>query len=117
MGVHTPPHPFNYLGLVQWGDIAEFTVYRNHNGKLVWYKKSYPIADPSDCQLAIRAAFAAAAAAWKALTAPQRQQWKLAAARASLCATGYNAYLHFKLTPNAEARATLASQTNTTLTL
>lgn len=117
MGVRSPAHYFNLFGLVLWGDIAELTMYRSRTGKVVYYQKNYPIASPSACQLARRAQFAAAATAWKALSATQRAQWRLAAARASLTATGYNAYLHFKLADEPAAMATLARQTGTTLSL
>jgi len=113
----TAPGLYPLLGLITWGDLAEFTIYRNRRHKIIWYPKSYPVANPTPYQLAARAAFTAASAAWRALSQAERDQWKLAAARASLCATGYNAYLHFSLNPDAAALATLARQTDTELTL
>jgi hypothetical protein len=117
MGVHAPTKLFNLLGFVLWGDLADLTMYRSHRAKLVVFAKTYPDTTPSEDQLTCRTAFKAAATAWKALTHAQRLQWYTAAAHASLCATGYNAYLHFKLKPDAQALATLARQTGTTLTL
>lgn len=104
-----------YLGLVAWGDIGETTVYKTKRGKVVWLKKTYPDKPASPKQLARRAIWSAAAAAWKALTATQRNQWELASRRASLCMHGFDLWMHWSLTGDDAAMETLERQTHTTL--
>ncbi len=107
----------SYLGLVQWGDIGEMTTYRRPDGRLVVFAKTYPDKPPSTQQLADRAAFSAAAVTWRTLTAPQRLAWTTAAARLSLCMTGYNLFIALTLKPDAEALATIERQASLTLAL
>jgi len=106
-----------YLGFVIWGDFAELTMYRRPDGRIVLFKKSYPDKPPSEQQLAQRARFIASGDRWRALTAYQRTQWHLAAARASLCMHGRNLHASAYLTPDPSAVAAIARQTSTTLTL
>lgn len=107
---------YNIFGLVIWGDFGPWTMYRRHDGRLVFFLKTWPDKPPSPDQLTQRAAFAAAATDWNALTNAQREGWTTAAARASICGTGYNLFLHNRLHPHPAALATLARQTATTLT-
>jgi len=105
------------LGFLQWGDFAELTMYRRPDGRVVIFAKSYPDKPSSPAQLAQQARFLAAGRAWRHLTKEQRRQWKLAAARASLCMTGRNLHASAYLAPDPFALATIARQTGTTLTL
>ena len=106
-----------FLGFLQWGDIAELTTYRRPDGRVVVFKKTYPDKPPSEKQIADRIRFQAAAAAWRHLTREQRAQWTLAARRGSLCMHGRNLHCSAFLKPDAAAVATIANQTQTTLTL
>lgn len=115
MAFEPKPSLFSTLGTVIWGDFGTLTMYRSKRKKLVIFKKTWPDKPPSDRQLAWRATWSAAAAAWRALTHGQRTQWSLAARRASLCATGYNLWLHWKLTADDAAIRTLQNQTKTQL--
>lgn len=103
------------FGFMIWGDFGPLTMYRSKRGKIVAFAKTYPTGPPSDKQIEQRAAFSAAAIAWNALTSSQRDQWHLAAARASLCAHGYDLWIHWQLTADTSAIETLERQTGTTL--
>lgn len=103
------------LGLVAGGDIGETTIYQNKNGKVVWLAKTYPDKPASPKQLAWRELWKTAVDAWNDLTATQRDQWEQASRRASLCAHGFNVWMHWKLTGDQLAIETLERQTHTTL--
>jgi hypothetical protein len=115
MAFEPDPNTFNYLGFVLWGDLGPFTMYRSSRGHVVWFLKTWPHKQPSAKQLAWRAQWAAAAAAWKALSQEARRQWDLATRRASLCCHGYDLFIHWALTGDDTAIATLERQTRTTL--
>ena len=106
---------YSVLGWVVWGDLGPVTLYRDHQGKIVSYAKTWPADPASDAQLAQRARYTAAAAAWQALTPPQRRQWELATRRGSLCLGGYALYVHWSTTHDDKAIHTLERQTHTTL--
>jgi len=106
---------FSLLGLVAWGDIGPLTMYRRKDGRLVIFKKTWPNEKPTGDQLDQRSRYSCAALAWRALTPDKRTAWTQAAARASLCATGYNLFLHWKLSGDDSAIATLEHQTSTSL--
>lgn len=107
--------PFSLWGIIAWGDFADLTMYRGHQCQVIVFAKTWPDRPPSAEQLAHRAAYKAAATAWSALSADQRAQWNLACRRASLTMHGYNLWLHWNLTGDDKAIATLERQTNTTL--
>lgn len=52
---------FSFFGFVIWGDIANLTMYRRYDGRLVSFAKTWPDKPPSEKQLADRARFKAAA--------------------------------------------------------
>jgi len=114
-------HPTNsllsWLGLVSWGDIAELTLYRDRYRQLVVYQKQYPKSIVPFFQGRQRDLFKIAVSNWKKLPNGKKQQWTLAARRASLRMTGYNLYIAATLIPDPPAIATLQRQTKTTLTL
>lgn len=115
MPVQPRPSLFNLFGLVAWGDLGPLTMYRRPDGRLVIFSKTWPDKPPSPAQAAQRTLFSAAATAWRALNASQRAQWAAAAARSSLCMTGYNLFLHWALTGDDLAIRTIQRQTRTTL--
>lgn len=115
MAQQTPRHLLSFFGFVLWGDIAEMTVYRSKRHKIVFFAKTYPDKPPSPKQQTVRQNFAAAIAAWRALSPGQRHQWHLAAARSCLCATGYNLFIHWQLTGDDKAIETLERQTGLAL--
>jgi len=113
---HTPTRSlFTFFGFVIWGDIADLTAYRNRKGKFVLFAKTWPHKPPSPAQLAQRQRITNAAAGWRALSPATRQQWHLAARRASLCAHGYHVFVHWHLTGDDLAIQTLERQTGTEL--
>ncbi len=115
MAKQPPQNLFHLFGFLIGGDFADFTFYKNKRGKLVWFIKAPPKTKPSTKQTTQRNLFRLAATAWQTLTAPQRAQWELASTRASLCATGYDAFIHYKLTNDQAGQNNLASTTNTVL--
>lgn len=115
MAKQPPENLFHLLGLLLGGDFGPFTFYKNKRGKIVWFPKSPPKKPPSTKQTSERNLFRLAAVAWQTLAAGDRAQWELASKRASLCATGYNAFLHFKLRRDQAGQDNLASRTNTIL--
>jgi len=108
---------YSMLGLVIWGDIADLTLYRAHDGRFVIFSKTWPDKPPSPLQITQRKRLAVAAYDWKRLSGDHRDQWNAAARRASLAMTGYNLFVHFSLTPDPTCKATLERQTRTTLHL
>lgn len=111
-----PQNLLNLLGLHAGGDLAALTIYRTKRKLLVWFNKAPPTSPPSPKQTHQRNTFRLLAAAWSTLTLDQQQQWERAARRASLAATGYNAFLHFKATNDTTMQNTLQRVTNTVLT-
>lgn len=112
----TPPKHAHLFGTILSGDLAEVTYWRSHKRQtIVATAKTWPQKPPSELQTVQRQKYTSAIAAWHALTPAQRQQWQLAARRASLCATGYNLFLSFFLSPDTPARQTLERQTGTNL--
>lgn len=103
------------FGWVIWGDLGQLTIYRNRKAKMVAFTKTWPKAETSALQETQRARFTAAAAAWQALTPETRAQWHLATRRASLCAHGYDLWVHWHTIGDEAAIRTLERQTSTTL--
>lgn len=108
--------PLSLMGFVIYGDLADLTLYRNKNGKVVSFQKTWPDKPPSYLQILDQTRFAVAAHAWVDLPEIQKEQWRLAARRASLCLTGYNLYMYCWLAPHNESLVAIARQTGTTLT-
>jgi len=106
---------FTLFGFVIWGDFGPLTMYHRADGRLVVMLKTWPDKPASPKQLTQRAVLTAAAATWNALTQSQRAQWTAAAARASLCMTGYNLWVHWQITGDDAAIATIERHTHTTL--
>lgn len=108
-------HLFCALGFVIWGDLGHLTIYRNKQGSVTFFEKTWPHKPPSPAQTIQRAKFIEAAQAWQELTPPQHSQWDLATKRASLCCHGYNLFIHWYTSGDSAAIRTLEHQTNTTL--
>lgn len=113
---HQPPEKLlSFLGTVAWGDLGPLTLYRNKQGKLVAFKKTWPKGPASPEQKIYRDKFRAAAIAWKALTQFKREQWELATRRASLYLAGYALFVHWQTVGDEAAIRTLQRQTDTDL--
>jgi len=106
---------FSMLGTVIYGDIGPLTLYKNMNGKIVAFKKTWPKEVPSPLQLAQRQLFRDAAAAWRALTPAQKAEWESATLRASLRVHGYDLWVHHQLAHDDAAIQALQRQTETQL--
>lgn len=115
MAQQLPENLFNLMGLHLGGDLGPLTFYKSKRGKLVWFDKAPPTTPPSWRQTSQRSLFRAAAQCWRLCTPEQRQQYELAARKASLCMTGYNLFVHLKLKPDPNLQRTIESQTNTVL--
>jgi len=111
----TSTHLYTVLGFVIWGDLGPTTIYRNKRGKVVFFDKTWPHKPPSPAQLIQRQRFIDAATAWQALTATQRNTWERVTKRASLCCHGYDLFVHWFLTNDDHAIATLENQTGLNL--
>jgi len=103
------------FGFIAWGDFGDLTLYTSQRGKVIIFRKTWPEGPASDAQLTQRNRLAAAASTWQSLNDSQREQWELASLRASLCMTGYDLFVHWKLIADPSAIQTLQRQTNTNL--
>jgi hypothetical protein len=115
MAHQTLDHLYTCLGFVIWGDLGPTTIYRNKRGLVVFFDKTWPDKPASPAQTVQRQKFIDAAAAWQNLLAAQRRQWETATRRASLCMNGYDLFVHWSLTNDADAIHTLERQTGTLL--
>jgi len=106
---------YSIFGVVLWGDLGPVTMYRNHRGKIVAFAKSWPHKPASPEQAAQRAIFIAAATSWQTLSPEQKAQWHIATRRACLCLHGYDLFVHWFTSRDAQAMDTLERQTSTTL--
>ncbi len=106
---------FSIFGFVIWGDFGPLTLYRDKQGKIVAFEKTWPDKPASPLQTIQRQRFADAAAAWQSLTFTARGQWETASRRASLCMHGYDLFVHWHLSADDQAIKTLERQTGTTL--
>jgi len=106
---------FSMLGTVIYGDIGPLTLYKNMNGKIVAFRKTWPKEVPSFLQLRQRQLFRDAAAAWRALTKAKKAQWETATLRSSLRVSGYGLFVHHQLEHDDAAIQTLQRQTGTDL--
>lgn len=111
----TLDHLFCALGFVIWGDLGHTTIYRDKQGKVIFFEKTWPHKPPSPAQTIQRARFIDAAAAWQSLTAADHIQWNTATKRASLCCHGYDLFVSWYLTQDTAAIRTLEHQTRTAL--
>jgi len=105
----------SFLGTVLFGDIGPLTVYRNMNGKLVAFQKTWPKHTATPFQIAQRQLVTDAAEAWQELTPDMRAQWETATQRGSLRMTGYNLFVHHQLEHDDDAIRTVQRQTQTHL--
>lgn len=103
------------LGMLAWGDLGPLTLYKNKQGKLVAFLKTWPTGPASPEQQIHRDRFRNAAIAWQALNDAQRQQWELATLRASLHLHGYDLWVHWQIVHDDEAIQALQRQTSTQL--
>ena len=106
---------YSLLGFIIWGDLNEVTIYRDKQGKMVWFQKTWPDKPASQAQLDNRARMTGYAAAWQALSAATRAQWDLATHRSSLTMMGYNLFIHWKYTGDDAGIRAIERQTNTVL--
>ena len=108
---HTLARFAPYLGLYTWGDVADLTFYRAHNGRLVWYPKAPPKTPASPAQAYHRDRMRLAALSWAALTPAGRATWRALAARAYI-RIGPTALFYAAFTnPNPRWLRTLEAQT------
>lgn len=98
------------LGWKITGDFGPFTFYTSRRGKPVWFPKAPPLNPASTDQLAQRAKYSAAGAAWQTQTAWQKAQWELAAQKAYCKCTGYNLFVHYIATDTTAYIDTISRQ-------
>lgn len=101
----------NFFGFIIWGDVNELTVYRDKQGKMIVFPKTWPDKPPSTTQIEQRARMTQAAQAWQDIETYWQSQWDLAARKASLCMTGYNMFVHWQLMGDTTAMQAIQRQT------
>jgi len=99
------------LGFNCTGDLGPWTLYTSARHQLVFYPRVPALNPPTTQQLSQRAAWTAAATAWRALTPAQRAAYELASKRGSLKATGYNLWLFGQVTDRRDVIDTISRQT------
>jgi len=102
-------------GLITWGDLGPFTIYKNKQRRVVIFAKTYPGKPPSPLQTHYRDRFKAAIAAWNLLTPGQRSSWHLACARLALPLTGLNLWMHWRLINHRPTITTIENQSGVSL--
>lgn len=102
---------FSLLGLISWGDLGPFTLYKSKRGKIVVFAKTYPGKPPSAKQTVQRDKFKAAVVKWHSLNRDKRERWELATHRISLPLTGLNLFVHHRLEPDESYVRTIERQT------
>jgi len=110
-----PENLFSILGTVLWGDLADLTMYKNKNKKIIAFAKTWPDKPASPQQTFLRHRFRNAAKAWQLLTPAQKAQWNLATRRASLCMGGYALFVHHQVVGDDKAIQAVQRQTHTIL--
>jgi hypothetical protein len=103
--------PFSYFGLSVSGDFGPFTIYQNKNRKTVSYPRSPPKVPKTPAQAIERDRFRCAIATWRSLPQSTRDAWETMTKKASLCATGLNAWIHFSYCQNVAELSTLRTLT------
>jgi hypothetical protein len=88
------------LGFNCTGDLGPYTFYRSRRGKRVFFPRAPALNPPSTIQKIMRQRFRNVATIWRALTTPQRADWEAASITCRLRCTGYNLFLHYRLTGN-----------------
>lgn len=109
--------PLEVLGMMIAGDVGDFTIYTDKFGRKIIFPFSPPEKPPSSRQLAQRQVFRQAVEGWKNLNPDQRAAWEQASRTCGLCMTGHNAFVHFWLTQDFAALATLERQAGLSLVL
>lgn len=80
----SPPWINIPLGLIQYGDLSNWTTYRTAKGRLVWFPKTWPKKPPSPLQNTWHAKMRASALSWRNLTREQRSAYHRACLKLSL---------------------------------
>lgn len=116
-GTRLPPLPFppSLLGLRVSGDIAGYTIYQTRRGQTIFYPASPPKEPATQNQLAQRARWRAAAQSWKAASQATRADYERISIAASLCATGYDLWVHMACLQRAAELASLIRITGITI--
>jgi hypothetical protein len=104
------------LGLVQWGDLGNITIYRAKNGRPVFFPKTFPDKPPSQLQLIHRNRMKQAAKDWHNLTESQKKAYHAAARRLSLAIPPFGLYFTLNLPQNAQLKTTISNQSGVELT-
>jgi len=109
---HSKTVPLNFLGMQVSGDFGPFTVYRDRYRRIQLFYYSPPTKPPTPAQLAHRARFVAAQAAWSALTDDEKYNLEEACRRTSLCLTGQNLYISATLKRKTDQYNIVGKQAN-----
>jgi len=102
---------FRFLGWSTQGDLGPFTFYTTRRSKLVFYVKAPPKSPPTPFQLSLRNRWRLIALTWSALPETDRARWERVSKSAHLRITGYNLFVYYQTTRDANTIRTLERQT------
>lgn len=105
---------WRFLGLNTQGDLGPITFYTSKDQGLVFYLSTSPKKPQSRRQRHQRNLFRAAASAWCLFSRSEREHWELAARKARLRISGFNAWLHIALKQDLTWYGTLCRAAGTT---
>lgn len=102
--------PVAMIGFRVSGDCAGMTLYTDRFGRNVAFPQAPPRKPPTAGQLAWKAAFAKAMAAWHALDEPRREDYRWLAKHGGIPMLGHNIYLSLCLRYRLDLWETLCRQ-------
>lgn len=102
-----PRATLKLIGMNPTGDLGGLTAYSSPRAGTVWFTKSPPLTPATEWQLIQRNRFRLVAAAWRALSKDQRNDWNLACRRARLLLHGYQLWVWWQHTRDRQALATI----------
>ncbi len=105
---------WRFLGFNTQGDLGDVTFYTSHDHGLVFFLATSPKKPQSDRQRHQRNLFRLCAETWQRFSQADRAQWELAAQRAGLRISGYNAWVYIQLHADQAWYATLCRRSHLT---
>ena len=105
-----------FIGIQVKGDLGPFTIYTNHRGRVVFYKRAPPTKPPTAPQIRQRTRFKLAQRLYQHESAATKAKWELLVVRSRICMTGQNLYVSLALNPQPVNLANLAAAAGLTIT-
>jgi hypothetical protein len=108
-------HGYSLLGFVVSGDLDGTTIYTDRYGRKISFPHTTPLDPPTPIQIWQRERFRAAMAEWKSLSDAERDQYKIAVDRLSLCMSCTSLWVGLACRKNDSMRLTIERQADVTL--